>query len=268
MVHIEAGRDADARVNLAAGLAKRFNSQLIGVAAWAARPLFVSGGVVIDPAPTERQLQSMQAVLDETGRMFRSETGLPHEQVEWRSGIEFPTDYVTREARAADLIVIGRDWTPLDPYRSLDPGSLILRAGRPVLVVPLEIMTLYAQRIMVAWKDTREARRAISGALPFLKQADSILLIEVVDAGMEQQSLQRLKDVRRFLERHGITTISERVRATEARAIDTLLSAAQDATIDLIVCGAYGHSRLGEWIFGGVTRDLLKASPVCCLFSH
>jgi nucleotide-binding universal stress UspA family protein len=188
--------------------------------------------------------------------------------VEWRSGLDFPTDFVTRAARAADLIVIGREWTPLDPYRSLDPGGLILRAGRPVVVAPRGITSLSARNIMVAWKDAREARRAVRDALPFLQQAQSILLVEVVETGMEQQALQCLKDVRHFLERHHIKPISERVRAAEVTVSDTLLKLVQEARIDLIVAGAYGHSRLGEWIFGGVTRDLLAASPVCCLFSH
>jgi nucleotide-binding universal stress UspA family protein len=268
MVHVDVVGRSDDRVALAARLAERFAGRLIGIAGWAPRPLFVSGGIPVDPAPTERQLRDMQAVLDETGQKFRAAAGGSSTGVEWRCGLDFPTDLVTREARAADLLVIGRDWTPLDPYSSLDPGGLILRAGRPVLVVPSEITALSGRNVMVAWKDTREARRAVRDALPFLREAHTVLLIEVVDAGNEQQAFQRLKDVRRFLAAHRITAISERVRAAGVTAADTLLAAVEEARIDLIVCGAYGHSRLGEWFFGGVTRDLLKAAPVCCLFSH
>jgi nucleotide-binding universal stress UspA family protein len=268
MVHVDAEGELDGRVGVAASLADRFSAHLIGIAGWAPKPLFVAEGVVIDPAPTEAQLQNMRASLERTGEMFRAAAATGGRRPEWRCSLDFPTDYVAREARAADLIVIGREWRPMDPYRSLDAGGLILKAGRPVLVAPKGITSLSARRILIAWKDVREARRAVQDALPFLQRADSILIVEIPEAGEEEQALRRVKDVSRFLANHRITTIGERVRAPEVRAIDTLLHVVQDERIDLIVAGAYGHSRLGEWIFGGVTRDLLTTSPVCCLLSH
>ena len=80
--------------------------------------------------------------------------------------------------------------------------------------------------------------------------------------------MHRLKDVSGFLIHHGITNVTERVLPDAAIAGDVLVRFAQDTQADLIVAGAYGHSRLGEWMFGGVTRDLLTKSPICCLFSH
>jgi nucleotide-binding universal stress UspA family protein len=80
--------------------------------------------------------------------------------------------------------------------------------------------------------------------------------------------LRRLKDVGGFLARHGITVVGERVRAPTVTVTDTLFHLVEEERIDLIVAGADGQKRLGEWIFGGVTRDLLATSPVCCLFSH
>lgn len=94
------------------------------------------------------------------------------------------------------------------------------------------------------------------------------MLIEVGSGGTEARAVQRLKDVGRFLAHHHITNVTERVLPDEPIAGDVLLRFAQEQSADLIVAGAYGHSRLGEWIFGGVTRELLSNSGICCLFSH
>ena len=268
MVHVEAELELNGRVDVAAGLAARFGGHLIGIAGWAPKPLFVAEGVVIDPAPTEAQLQNMRSSLEQAGKTFRAATETAVPRAEWRCSLDFPTDYVAQEARAADLVVIGRHWAPMDPYRSLDPGSLILKAGRPVLVVPKGVRSLAAKRILIAWKDVREARRAVQDAMPLLGGADNVLLLEIPEAGGEEQALRRLKDLGGYLARHGITVVGERVRAPAVTVTDTLYRLVEEERIDLIVAGAYGHSRLGEWIFGGVTRDLLPSSPVCCLFSH
>jgi nucleotide-binding universal stress UspA family protein len=92
------------------------------------------------------------------------------------------------------------------------------------------------------------------------------MIVEISEAG--DGSPQRLKDVAGYLSRHGIEIIAERVRPLEVGAADALLQLVHEENINLIVAGAYGHSRLGEWVFGGATRGLLEESPVCCLFSH
>jgi nucleotide-binding universal stress UspA family protein len=145
---------------------------------------------------------------------------------------------------------------------------LLLRVGRPVLVVPTAVVSLGPQRAVVAWKDTREARRVLCDALPMLQLAESIFLVEICEWGAEDRALRRLKDVSSFLGHHKITNVTERILQHPAIAGEVLVRFAQDVQADLIVAGAYGHSRLGEWMFGGVTRELLTRSPVCCLFSH
>jgi nucleotide-binding universal stress UspA family protein len=132
--------------------------------------------------------------------------------------------------------------------------------------VPKPVTSLPLKRVAIAWKDVREARRAVRDALPLLQKAESVMIVEISEGG--DGSLQRLKDVAGYLNRHGIEIVAERVRPLEIGAADALLRLAHDENINLIVAGAYGHSRLGEWVFGGVTRGLLDESQVCCLFSH
>jgi nucleotide-binding universal stress UspA family protein len=132
-------------------------------------------------------------------------------------------------------------------------------------VVPPGVTSLAAKRIAVAWKDTREARRAIQDALPFVQKAETVAVVEFCESG---EAPRRLEDVLQYLGRHGVSPAYERVRPIDVTVTNALLHFVQDEGIDLVVGGGYGHTRLGEWIFGGVTRDLLTNGPVCCLLSH
>ena len=268
LVHVDVDGEIGGRVRLAAGLADQFHSHLIGAASWMVRPPFVVEGVTIDPEPTEEDHKEMREVLSRREKEFRACVGETRSQVEWRSSLDFPTEFVAREARAADLVIIGRNRSSYDPYRSTDSGALVLRTGRPVLTVPPGIQSLTGKRVAIAWKDTREARRAVQDALPFLLGAKEVLIVEVTETGSVEDSMRRLKDVARYLSRHGVTALAEWVRPIEGTASNALLRLVEEQSIDLIVSGAYGHTRLGEWIFGGMTQDLLAQSPVCCLLSH
>jgi nucleotide-binding universal stress UspA family protein len=209
----------------------------------------------------------MKAILDRKGREFQAAIGKLNGHAEWRCELDFPAALVAREARAADLIIIGNEPENPDPFRALDPGALLLKAGRPVLVVPRRVFSLSLRHVAIAWKDVREARRAVLDALPLLQQAESVMIVELVEGGRDQ-TLRGAKDVGKYLVRHGIKTVAERFRPAEVTASDSLIRFIENENIGLIVSGAYGHSRLGEWAFGGVTRDLLAESPICCLFSH
>jgi nucleotide-binding universal stress UspA family protein len=136
-----------------------------------------------------------------------------------------------------------------------------------VLTVPNALDRLHANRVAVAWKDTREARRALSDSLPFLHDAEKILVVEVCAKHEAETNQRRISDVMNYLVRHRITNGTGLVLQAENVTVE-LLRVVHTEHIDLLVAGAYGHSRVGEWVFGGVTRDLLRKSPICCLFSH
>jgi nucleotide-binding universal stress UspA family protein len=268
MVQVDGNGALDGRVRLAAKLADRFQSHLIGISASMPRPPFAVEGVVIDPKLTAADLQKMSAALNKRGEEFKAAVGMDGRRVDWRCSQEFPSEYIAREARAADLVIISRERNVYDPYLFPDPGALVLRAGRPILAVPPGVDSLTGRRVVVAWKDTREARRAIQDALPFLQRADEVIVGEVCETSGVDDCHKRLRDVAQYLARHRVTAVAERVRPVEGTAEDALLRLVQDESADLIVAGAYGHSRLGEWIFGGMTQSLLASSPVCCLLSH
>jgi nucleotide-binding universal stress UspA family protein len=266
MVHIDVEANVDGRIGIAADLAERFRAHLIGIAGWSPMSVFAPDKPRDDRISSDSHLQDMKALLDRKGQEFHAAVGKLNGGAEWRYELDFPTELVAREARTADLVIIGNK-PARDPFSALDPGTLLLKAGRPVLVVPEKVSLLSLRHVAIAWKDAREARRAVLDALPLLQQAESVMIVEIVESGRDQ-TLRGPKDVGNYLARHGVKTIAERFRPAEVTASDSLLRFIEDENIGLIVAGAYGHSRLGEWAFGGVTRDFLVDSPICCLFSH
>jgi nucleotide-binding universal stress UspA family protein len=268
MVHVDFDDEAENRIGVAAGLAGRFNAVLIGIAGWPLRKKLVVADSVVDFETTDQGQQQIAKQLDRLGARFRQIVGANPRGMEWRSHANFPSEVIVGAARAADLVVIGREALPGDVYHTFDPGTVVLGAGRPVLVVPSGIHQLPASRITIAWKGTREARRAVVDALPFLKEAQSVGIVEVTAPGMEAHAREEIADVARYLGRHDVTVGSQTAVAAAGSESDALLQLATEQGADLIVAGAYGRTRLREWIFGGVTRDLLMTSRVPCLFSN
>ena len=262
MVHVDVEHDSEQRVELAIGLADRFQTALIGVAGCALWPAFMAGDVGLTKS-SQYDFQKVMVRFEQRGKKFHAQ-GRSLRQIEWRSALETPRELLLREVRAADLLIIGRKRGENDA----DPGVIVLRAGRPVLLVPDPIAALPLRRVVVAWKDTRESRRAVRDALPFLQEAKEVLLVEVGEDESESQAKKKLADVGAYLVRYRVIVAAEVWRRPRGAAAAELLHVVKEEKADLIVAGGYGHSRLGEWIFGGVTRELLSASPVCCMLSH
>ena len=160
MVFVEPDGTPEARVRLAAGLADRFSATLIGLSARVIPPPIVADGMLMEGA-TEADVKLMAEGLAAKGLWFRRIADSDRRKLEWRSALELPNEMITREARSADLIVIGRS-AHGSIYGSLDQGSAILKMGRPTLVVPEGAGSLQAEHVVIGWKDTREARRPAS----------------------------------------------------------------------------------------------------------
>jgi nucleotide-binding universal stress UspA family protein len=267
MVYVDAEGDPQRRVRLSARLADKFNSTLIGISASAFRPPMMVDGLAV-PGAMDVEIESSTKKLAGREQLFCQNADADHRKLVWRTVFDFPAAGLAREARSADLVIIGLTAGPGDVYSSLNPGDVLLRLGRPALLVPNEVSSLLAEHVVIGWKDAREARRAVVDALPFLHGATGITIAEVCLAGEERAAEARLGEVARYLGAHRITSKSRVVLHQHGSGAAELIGLVKEEHADLLVAGAYGHSRLGEWIFGGVTRDLLSTSPVCCLMSH
>lgn len=280
LVHAESDLAASGRLRLAMDLARRFEASLTGLAA--ADPVIpiLADAVGADGVLVAQILENAEArartELDAAEQRFRAVAApMDAARCDWGGLLERPAAALLRQAAAADLVILGRGEVREGQEYLVppDPGDVLMQAGRPVLVVPPGIDKVTGRRILLAWKESREARRTAADALPFLVQAEQVLLLEIADRGAAAEELAaaraRLEGVARWLGRHGVTGIRSEAIALRAPTVpEELLQAAEALRTDLILAGGYGHSRLREWAFGGVTRALLQQSPVCCLLSH
>ena len=273
IVQADADEDGGARIALAAGVAHQFGALLIGVAARDLMPPLTAPGAgpVAVAALLATQEEYIRKQLNAAEQQFRAIAAKQDQRVSWRAAIDDPASVFIRESRAADLLVIGRRPEGANRHRSryMDPGNILMQAGRPVLVVPPGLSNLNAAHVVVAWKDSREARRAVADALPLLMRATSVLVLEICDSARDQEvARDAIEDVAQYLSRHGVAAAAETRLLREGSVSAELLLAAEQRGAELVVAGGYAHSRFREWVFGGLTRALLGHFPKCCLLSH
>ena len=269
MVHLELGQSNAGLLRITADLAERFGAAVTGIVACQPMQMAFAEGYV--PGEVyEQDNNERKREIGEAESEFRAALQGRSKTLEWRQTVRFAPlpEYVAHEARGADLLITGvAAGDLLDSSRALNTGDLIMQAGRPVLVVPRSVQTLALQRVVVGWRDSRETRRAVSDALPLLKIAGQVTVAEIAAPDDMAAARKHVDGVVAWLALHGITA-EPSVSPTTSDDAAGLYTIAQDLGADLIVAGAYGHSRLMEWALGGVTRDLLLKQDFCALLSH
>jgi nucleotide-binding universal stress UspA family protein len=252
----------DDRLKIACGLAHKLGSDLVGITAVDLLDSF-SYDKVISPGMFVEHREKIEARARAAEEAFKSNVRGWQLGGEWRKSFaQNPLEFVVSEARSADLIITG-----ISRDSSVNPADLVMEVGRPVLVVPPEGEELRFKTAIIAWKETRESRRAVVDALPLLSAYETVHIIEITAKDKLEKAKEHVDDVADWLKRHGISPISSVLEASG----DTSIQLAERAFIegaDLIVAGAYGHSRVREWVLGGVTRDLLTRIPCCSLLSR
>lgn len=269
MVHMELGRSNAGLLRVAGELAERFGANVIGIAGCqqiltAYNDGYVPGDVIVQVHDESKQeIKEAEAEFREGFR--ENSAGL-----EWRSTVMSASlaAYVASEARSADLVITGvNSGDMLNAARLINTGELLMQVGRPVLIVPAVATKLSLDHIVIAWNDTREARRAAFDALPLLRLAKHVSVVELAAEGELAEAHGHVKDVGIWLKRHGVVPECQALQSTGEEAVQ-LNAIAQNHGAGVIVAGAYGHSRLREFVFGGVTSDLLKCEHHCSFMSH
>lgn len=272
MVRLTAGTSNEAVLRVAVDLAERLHAvRVIGVSACQPLQIFGSPDAYISTEMATWDLERNQKQLSAAEWAFRAALNGHVKTYQWRSTtINYGTmaDYMAEQMRAADLLITAADQDASVFDRNyVNLGDLIMRAGRPVLVVGSSIAKLDLRNVLIGWKETREARRATEDALPLLKLADRVMVVEVAAKQDLQQARERTEDVAAWLAGHGISAVARSVNATGDDATD-IGNIAKELDAGVVVGGAYGHNRLREWVMGGVTRDLLMRPFNCSLVSH
>jgi nucleotide-binding universal stress UspA family protein len=256
-------------LTVVADLARRFSAAVIGVCA---KQLSMHSSVLaIGPGePRGHELDKFRERLAIVEAEFRSVLSMIN-NLEWRAQMTAgPTShYLADQARAADLLVAasGSDMRKVSAPSEIDVSDLLMRGGRPLLLVPPGVAGLKLTRTLVCWKESRESRRAVADALPILKASHAVNVVELIREQEIEPAQARLADVGDWLHRHGVEANCFATPSTGTESAH-LAAIAKDLEADLVVAGAFGHSRLREWAFGGVTQDLLARGERCTLFSH
>lgn len=265
MVSLDASRSTPDRVRLACNLARRFDATLTGVAAQDPLPISIYGkGSYLDNNIIEMAAAGARAELGKQEAVFREMTS-GYGKAMLRVYDKEPLECVIQECARCDLLVArGLDEGNLgDIVQALNPAEIILRAGRPVLITPSQLDNLSLKCAIIAWKDTREARRAVVDALPLLRGMDRVLLLTVAAKGAETNA----EAIESYLKGHDIQC--ERVDLPETTNVaEAVARLARDQAAGLVVAGAYGHSKMRELVFGSLTYELLTSLRTPCLFSH
>ena len=271
-VHLDDGPRCPIRIALAATLAARFEGKLVGIVPTGVPDAILSMDTAL-PDGLEviaLSLAHLRQRAEATAQAFDAQCKALDVRSEFRIVVEEALDAMVEHGRCSDLIVVGQT----DRHQAPDglafdfPQQALLHAGPPILIVPCAgVFASVGQSVLVAWKGTREAANALRNALPVLRSAQHVSLVEVGEAPDRAAGDDSLMLAKAWLESHGIEVWAHRELALAGVGAQ-LLSRAAAIGADLIVCGGYGHSRLREWMLGGVTRHLLEHMTVPVLFSH
>jgi nucleotide-binding universal stress UspA family protein len=271
--HLSTRAHADAAIDYAVSVAAAFEAHLAGLA-FALDPFIPPTMGIGDTMPADwvddQRAEAQAAALaviarfEEVARRNR----ISAESRRLDVSLAGAAQTFGRIARRFDLSMVRQAEPGKAPLEELVIEAALFDAGRPVLVVPyIQKAALALERVLVCWDGGRSAARAVGDAMPFLRRAKAVeVLIVQGDAGKNDEIPGA--DIGEHLARHGLKVDVERIVAPEGGVGDTILSHAADAGADFLVMGGYGHSRLREFILGGVTRGILGTMTVPVLMSH
>lgn len=271
-LHLTIDPQNGARTALALGMAKRFAAQVTALYTLPPPNVPYYMGEYIPTELIQRQMDDAQRASAAARDAFLTAAAAANVPHRWRFSDLSPVEALRVQARGSDLVIVGQpDPHPSDPASvpygtDVLPQELALQAGRPVLAVPhagpkAEI----GRRILLAWNGKREAARAAHDAMPLLKSAESVTAVTV---GAERKGRTPLSEIVDLLRRHGVRIEGAVVEAGGVKVGQALLTEAKRRDCDMVVMGAFGHSRLREVVFGGVTELVLDAMTVPVLLSN
>ncbi|MBS0222610.1 MAG: universal stress protein [Proteobacteria bacterium] len=273
LVHCDAGKTSAARIAVTFDLAARFGAHVTGVYVRPRfeAPIFSDGSLAVDALYNnfETSVKADEAAAEALFKSGAAGKGAPSQ---WRTVDGYPDEALAQLAHGADLVVVGqceREALTMGSQPDL-PEQVTLASERPVLVVPyIGVTSPPGRKVLLCWNGRREAGRAAAGALPLLEKAEEVSVLTITASGDEkEESAQSAAELVTWLGRHGVKASLVHDSADDSDIGDIILSRAADSSIDLIVMGLYGHSRMREMVMGGASRTVLASMTVPVLMAH
>lgn len=270
LVHLDRTDASPGRLDAGVRLAAAHDAHLTGLYV-VDLPSMVFYGVQDLPAEYVERFEAEEKAAAEAAKT-RFQERVSHERLstEWRTAEGETATCIGLHTRYADLVVVGQAEPGMIGPRSDLPERVALESGRPVLVIPyIGAPRTVGENVLIAWNGSREATRAITDALPILERAKAAVVMAFnPETGRTAHGDIPSADIAHWLARHGVRVEAKQAYATDIDTGNALLSAAADLGSDLLVMGAYGHSRLRELVLGGTTHDILSEMTIPVLMSH
>ncbi|HUL09201.1 MAG TPA: universal stress protein [Candidatus Acidoferrum sp.] len=282
LVQVDGGKSAPARYAAAIELARTHDAHLTGLclAIEQAVPVTILGMVPAEAIAAQREAVREQG----EAAIARFRLALERAGISGEGRLvpvrDFDAvDVFVQHGRHSDLVILGQQ-DPADflPVARSFPADVVMGCGRPGVVIPyIGTPPIFGQHVLIAWDGGREAARAVNDAMPVLERAHSVTVLCVNPDLSSDERRDPGADISLHLARHGVKVTAARTIARETSVghvivdtsiSDVMLADIAENGIDLLVMGAYGHSRLREWVLGGVTRDLLAHMTVPVFLSH
>jgi nucleotide-binding universal stress UspA family protein len=271
VVNLSVGEKAGPAGDYAISVAAAFDAHLAGIAFLYDPIMPVSGAGYIPAdviATQERDSQeATRSALDRFTAACRR-AGIAAEQLTLSTSFAGVGEQFGRIARRFDLSIVGQAEPETSEVEEIVAESALFESGRPLIMVPyIQKAPLKLDRVMVCWDGGRAAARAIADAMPLLRRAGHVDVVIVTDERGKRDQIEGA-DMGAHLARHGLNVEVTRTALGDIDVADVILSRAADMSTDFIVMGGYGHSRLREFVLGGVTRSILRSMTVPVLMSH
>jgi nucleotide-binding universal stress UspA family protein len=270
VVNLNVGATASPASDFAISVAAAFNAHLTGIT-FLHNPVVPVSSVGHVPAEVVVAQQDYQAAIRAVRERFAAASaraGVTANPLTLSASLVGVGEQFGQIARRFDLAVVGQAEPETDAVDRIIVEAVLFDSGRPVICVPyIQKAPLKLDRVMVCWDGGRAAARTIGDAMPLLQRAGRVEVVIVTNESGKQDQIEGA-DIGTHLARHGLNVEVKRIPLGDIDVAAMLLSHAADEGVDFIVMGGYGHSRLREFLLGGVTRSILRSMTAPVLMSH